>query len=364
MSRVAEYRRQCTGRTETGLWALDLMQDDLGYVAISAAVGGVIRDTIPIVLAKYGICVSTSKRAEDEAIVEGVHPNERMLYIGADFYMRECECPKFRGQGKSLARLKEVMREWSAFSPGQLVPLLLLQRLIGMRLFHGRFQWRVRRYLNSGIRCIGERSGDHRVISRAWQRGVKVIFQRAMAREPFPMVQPSVWWDPGSYGCNSDASRPQGVADNSRGLGGNVMQFYFFGEWSKEETTLLDISTLELIAVKYLVVVAAITGQLISRMGIRCDNEAACRMFNGHCAASVAMSEALMVLEAIQCEFGVKLLAHHIAGEGNVIADELSRGKVDVAVQRLRELTGEKPAHVTIPEKWRDTSRLLRTVRG
>ena len=74
-------------------------------------------------------------------------------------------------------------------------------------------------------------------------------------------------------------------------------------------------------------------------MVIRCDNEAACRVINGHCAASVAMSGALMMLEAIQCEFGVELLAHHIAGEDNAIADELSRDKVDVVVQTLRELT-------------------------
>ena len=80
-----------------------------------------------------------SKRAEDEAVVEGEQPNERMLYIGADFYMHDCECPKFRGQDKSLARFEEVMKEWSAYAPGQLVPLLLLQRLIGMCLFHGRF---------------------------------------------------------------------------------------------------------------------------------------------------------------------------------------------------------------------------------
>ena len=123
-------------------------------------------------LAEYGISVSMSKRAEDEEVVEGAQPKERMLYIGADFYMHGRECPKFRGQGKSLARFEEVMKEWSAYSPGRLVPLLLLQRLIGMCLFHGRFQWRVRRYLNSGIRCIRERSGDHRVMSRAWQRTV------------------------------------------------------------------------------------------------------------------------------------------------------------------------------------------------
>ena len=49
LSRAVEYRRQCTGLTETGLWALDLMQGDLGYAAITAAVGDVIRDTTPTV---------------------------------------------------------------------------------------------------------------------------------------------------------------------------------------------------------------------------------------------------------------------------------------------------------------------------
>ena len=185
LSRIVEYRRQCTGLTETGLWALGLMQDDLGYVAITAAVGGVIRDTIPTVLAEYGICISMSKCAEDEAAIGGVQPNERMLYIGADVYMHNCEYPRFRGQDKSLARFEELMKEWSAYAPGRLVPLLLLQRLIGMCLFHGHFQWRVRRYLNSGIRCIRERSGDHRVVSRAWQRYVSGIFQQTMARSHF-----------------------------------------------------------------------------------------------------------------------------------------------------------------------------------
>ena len=60
------------------------------------------------------------------------------------------------------------------------------------------------------------------------------------------------------------------------------------------------------------------------------------RVINDHSAGSVAMGEALMHLEAVQCEFGVELLAHHIAGEGNAIADELSRDKVEAALVRLR----------------------------
>ena len=99
-------------------------------------------------------------------------------------------------------------------------------------------------------------------------------------------------------------------------------------------------------------------------MVIRCDNEAACRVINDHSAGSVAMGEALMHLEAVQCEFGVELLAHHIAGEDNAIADELSRDKVEMALVRLRELTGMEPVKWNIPAKWRSTANVLNAVRG
>jgi hypothetical protein len=178
------------------------------------------------------------------------------------------------------------------------------------------------------------------------------------------MIQPAVWFHPGLYGCNSDASRPQGSDDISRGFGGNVLHHYFFGEWTREETERLDISTLELLAVAFLVVVAHLAGVAKPRMVIRCDNEAACRVINDHSANSVAMAEALMHLEAVQCEFGVELLAHHIAGEDNVIADELSRDKVLAALVRLRELTGSEPVKWNIPAKWRSTANVLNAVRG
>lgn len=141
------------------------------------------------------------------------------------------------------------------------------------------------------------------------------------------------------------------------------MHAYFFGEWSREETRLLDISTLELIAVAYLIVVAALTKQLKPRMVIRCDNEAACRVINDHCTESPAMGEALMLLERIQLEFGVELLAHHIAGEDNVIADDLSRDRVERALERIRKMTGREPVRVMIPDEWRDTSAIRAAAR-
>jgi hypothetical protein len=99
-------------------------------------------------------------------------------------------------------------------------------------------------------------------------------------------------------------------------------------------------------------------------MVVRCDNEAACRVINDHCAESVAMGEALMFLERVQCHYGVELMAHHIAGEDNVIADDLSRDRVEKAIEDLRRLTGKEPFRVVIPAEWRDISTVLAAVRA
>ena len=51
----------------------------------------------------------------------------------------------------------------------------------------------------------------------------RILWQRTAARVPFPLVREARWHHPGLLGCNSDASRPQGEGDHSRGLGGNAM---------------------------------------------------------------------------------------------------------------------------------------------
>ena len=76
------------------------------------------------------------------------------------------------------------------------------------------------------------------------------------------------------------------------------------------------------------------------------------------------MGEALMLLERAQCHYGVELLAHHIAGVDNTIADDLSRGRVAKAIEDLRHMTGCEPYRVDIPAKWRDISAIVAAVRS
>ena len=75
LRRVVAQRSRAAGARHTGLWALDLMQDDLAWVALTREVGDIIRKMTVTVMAQYGVEVSVEKRLEDEAVIDGPQPN-------------------------------------------------------------------------------------------------------------------------------------------------------------------------------------------------------------------------------------------------------------------------------------------------
>ena len=358
--------RADTGAEESGLWFIDVMQDDMAWMAVAKEIGDIVREQLPIVMAEYGIEVSLEKRAEDERAIPGPHPARTMMYIGGYFDFVDMAQAVVRGQDKTIERFNEIVNEFSEKRPGTLVNKVMYQSAIGMGMFHGRFVDRARRRLNRGIAQIRGRRGDFAVVSKGWLDDITSLRDEAVARQGAPLVRPTHWEHPGLLGMNSDASRPSGRDGDEveRGFGGNAMHSYFYGSWTEEEAAKLDISTLELLGVVFLVVIAAITGTATPRMVIRCDNEAACRVINNHCAAKPQMIAALLHLENAQRTFGIELLAHHIAGEDNKIADDLSRGRIREAVARLRALAaGAEPAEVAIPAEWRDISQVVRAAK-
>ena len=365
LARIVEYRRVQLGSVHTDLWCIDLMQDDLAWVAITVEVGTIVREMTVSVLAEYGIEVSVEKRAEDEATIGGVQPNAVVLFIGARFDATDLRHVTVRGQDKTVERLAPVMDEWTPVRAGGRVRRVLLCRTIGMLMFQGRFGRRFRRRLNSGIRLLRGGGETFAHVSAEWLRDVASMWAEVQLAQGVPLTLDPVWWHPGLLGCNSDASRPDARPGSKveRGFGGNALEFYFFGEWSVEETTLLDISTLELIAAGFLLIVAHLSGVTRPQMVMRCDNESACRVCNDHVAHSVAMAEALMWLESVQCFVGVELRLHHIAGVDNVIADDLSRDHVARAVVALQSMSGRAPVEVEIPAEWRDLSAVVDAVK-
>ena len=175
------------------------------------------------------------------------------------------------------------------------------KRSMRMALFHGRFGSRLRRKMDRGLVNMRGRTDAWEVVSHGWKADLADVWQHVEARIGTPMVRRTDRGAPGSAGdVNSDAPRPRGLEDRAHGVGGNAMHAYFYGAWAVTETDALDISTLELLGVAYLVAVAAMVGVALPRMVIRCDNEAACRVIADHCATSPAMAAALLVLENVQ----------------------------------------------------------------
>ena len=197
---IVAFRRELADGNEitnTELWVIDLMQDDLAWVAISFEVGTIIREMTVTVMAEYGIDVSVAKRAEDEAAVPGPQPNPRILFIGGQFDTAVLEAATVRGQDKTVARFGEVVAEWAAYPPGKLAPRELLQTAVGMGMFHGRFGVRVRRRLNSGIRLLRGRRGAHVAVSPEWQRDLASIWEEVRQKRGVPLTVEPHWWHPG-----------------------------------------------------------------------------------------------------------------------------------------------------------------------
>ena len=370
LRRVVAQRRSVAGARHTGLWALDLMQDDLAWVALTMEIGDIVRAMTVTVMAEYGVEVSVEKRLEDEAAIDGPQPNPKVLFIGGLFDTMDIDNLTrgafMRAQEKTLERLETKVEEWEQYPPGKLAPRELMQMTIGMAFFHGRFGVRVRRRINSGIRLLRGREGAYVAVSKEWKRDLASMWAEFKLRRGVALVRDPVWWHPGLLGCNSDASRPDERADGGtieRGFGGNALHFYFFGAWTDEEVRFLDISTLELIAAGFLLLVAHLSGVTHTRMIMRCDNEAACRVVNDHAADSIAMAEALVWFESVQLHVGVEVLLHHIAGKDNTVADDFSRDEVERAIRDLRRMSGSVPVHCAVPPEWRDISVVVNAAR-
>ena len=124
--------------------------------------------------------------------------------------------------------------------------------------------------------------------------------------------------------------------------------------WSEAERRYLDISTLELVAVAFLVVVAGTYAGLAgSRFIVRCDNEAACNVANRMAPSKPHMEAALRLLDQAMRATNIQIILEHIPGKRNRIADAYSRGAHAEGDELVATLCGEDAISHTIPQEWR-----------
>lgn len=107
------------------------------------------------------------------------------------------------------------------------------------------------------------------------------------------------------------------------------------GEWSPEtraalKENIVSISELELLSMAVLLKIAHTHDRLPrgNQVILRNDNDSAVRAVSTGRTRSAPMLAALGVMRRVQHDAGIRVLAVHISGKQNVIADRLSRRKL------------------------------------
>ena len=367
LQQIDAQRGALMGSAQQAYWHCQVLQDDFGCVAISDEVTELLYRRLPEVFEKYGVPVALDKREEDGP------PAPKWKFLGGWIDMTALLDVLFVAPEEGVAKLQQqVVEYWGREFENKLVPVLWFQRTMGLLEFLCRFLARGRPFLNRGYACLRMQTvSGYAVASTEWLDDVRWFEEVLRANAGVSAVVDPYWLHPGLLGNNSDACRalpdPGDPEKAAGGFGGNVGGVCFAGVFTERELLVCDISTLELVTVAFLVAVlgaAIASGQLKvpgrrRRFVARCDNEAACRVINRGRAHSRPMAEAYRHLAKAEAAFGIEVRAEHIAGKLNPIADDFSRGRIEDALQAMRE-RGDVPQMVDVPPLWRDIGDVVR----
>ena len=333
------------------------MQDDLGWVACSPELADIAWCEIARALKEdLGIQIAEDKREKYGS------PQPVIVFMGGGFDARDTGAPETFLTDEKRAKWNDVVETWSGAMPGSLVPEIKLLATLGLAVFICKFLVRGRRYLGRGFHCLAARAGGWKPVSHGWLEDLVTFTTMVNQRSGVPPIVSARWWSPGALGCNSDASR----SDVTGGWGFNVMHWWARGRWTERQLGNLDISTLELITVAFMVACVGTKYPSVMRVVVRCDNQAACDVINNHGASSPVMEAALRLLELVQQRYGIEVRAIHVAGERNPIADAFSRAETDedvaAAVEMLRAVAAEPPAQFALDAEWESGIAMQRTL--
>ena len=339
--RIAERRRDRFGERDCGLFFLDICQDDLGWVAPCEQIAWIAWYSLPAVCAALGVRYSAEKREEQG------QPSSTYVYMGVRYDLADARMRI--AADKQSKWLDDIAPKWDGVKPGSLVDDKKLSGTVGFTVFLCKSMRKGRTMCDSGFSCMAARKGDMKPVSHQLMLDIAALTATVRVNAGVPMLVDPRWWHAGQLGIAGDAS----VSDTDGGYGGNVREFAFHGAWTAAQRRMLDISTLELYTVALLVVTAgAFAGLGGKRLVMRSDNEPTVVCVNKRGSTTPTMAAARRAVDAACEAYDIEVLMVHIKGKRNVIADALSRGDIDGARARLRQLTGREPQIVTLPGEW------------
>jgi hypothetical protein len=140
------------------------------------------------------------------------------------------------------------------------------------------------------------------------------------------------------YVPTTDAS---GSGYGGQFLGNDGVIYYFYGEWLPEHRTLfdegvLDINILELVTIELLLDQAGphIVGQSFT---LRCDNQSSVDLLHSYRARRYASGAVLARIDLLLAKYGLDVKFEWISTRDNVLADWLSRNRLQEFMTRVRQ---------------------------
>ena len=340
--RIVKARIRQYGLRGSGLLFLDICQDDLGWVAPCDEIAEIAWHTLPAVCEALGVGCSDEKRAEQG------RPSSEITFMGVLYDLAHA---RMRIAPDKQAKWLDVVTKWDGVRPGTLVKSNMLSGTMGLAVFLCKSMRKGRAMCDGGFACMAARAAETKPVSHQLMLDLAALTATVRVNVGVPMLVDPRWYHAGLLGIAGDAS----VSDTDGGYGGNVQHFAFHGVWTAAQRKMLDISTLELYTVAFLVVTAgAFGGHAGKRLVMRSDNEPTVVCVNKRGSTKPTMAAARRAVDAACEAYDIEVLMLHIPGKRNPIADALSRGDIDEAKRRLRELNGREAEIVSLPTEWTD----------
>jgi hypothetical protein len=311
--------------------------DDFGLMGVGTRCAEAMAVLLDL-FAQLGLPVQRDKLER-----EGV-PATTMVFLGV---VIDSDKMELRLEEARIAAMKSTLSKWCRRKRAK---LRSIQSLAGVLNFAAAVIRPGRLYCHEIYRATRVSAGDRGkwiTLSDAFRADVRWWLDVGMDWPGVAVIPPFEPLTPEAAQWYTDASQ--------WGYGAYFQGEFFYGEWSDEERS-LSINLRELLAVYFAL---AVFGPRVAHSHIwaRCDNEMAVFVIGKLSAREPLLVHILRKLHAVQARHDVTLSPHHINGVDNVLADPLSRNRLDIFFSLLPVDTRDTVVGVQVPDairRWRE----------
>lgn len=327
--------------------AISVYQDDITVIAIGWDAANTAELQVKRILVEdYGVQLSEK--------TEGNVPfGHRFSSIGATYDLIDACNMVCRPTDHTTTKYKQSAEQLRPHI-GMLRPFNEIESFVGLHTFITRFLDQGAVLNNEAYVCLrasGRIQTQHPMApyNKQFAETVAQVLHMLENKKYPSITEPPIYWHSGMEGGNSDASAS--ATASNKGWGVCVMGNMTGGAWDAQVRAalakgLISISPLELLGSAIALEFAhqhkwLPNGTVTDGVILRNDNNSACIVINTWRANSIPMLAALRIMRRVVQRCQVRVRIQHIAGERNHIADDIRRGRRELAMARALQLWGQ-----------------------